>query len=113
MFLTKADEAVREKMDCLALRQKVKDLWMAIYQRVQAKNPKFTLTVETWGPLPGANHPYSIQAHWKPDDVNSIYAFYRKGGFDLNLYKDIPNFYIGKVLYHNLRPPTRPGMTRM
>lgn len=103
VFLTKKDPAVREQW--IAWRcAKVKDLWMEIYKRVQAKNPKFTLTIETWGPLPSAHGICSIQDNWKPEDTNSIYVYYRKGGFDLNLYKDIPNLYIGKVIYHNRRP---------
>ena len=102
IFLVKKDEKMREKW--VAWRcKKVKDLWMEIYKRVHAKNPNFKVTAETWSLWKVNRGDYSRQDHWKPGDLKSVHNFYRNGGFDLELYKDIPNFYIGKVQYYNQR----------
>lgn len=98
MFLVKGGQAVREKW--IAWRcGKVKDLWMKIYRRVQAKNPNLLVTIETW-----AIPPWDAKDYWTPGNTNDVYNFYREGGLDLNLYRDIPHLNIGKVFYHNLRP---------
>ena len=104
VFLVKKDEKMKEKW--VAWRcKKVKELWMKIYHHVQAKNPEFKLIVENYALHNVQGGDNCRHDHWKPGDLRSIYTYYRNGGLDLDLYKDIPNFYIGKVQYHNARPP--------
>jgi len=102
-FLTRKDPAMREKW--IAWRcKKVHELWMKIYGLVQASNPDHKLTIETWALNPGTRGENRRGDHWKPGDLKSVYNFHRNGGLDLDLFRDVPNFYIGKVYYHNHRP---------
>ena len=105
LFLVKKDEQMKEKW--IAWRcKKVKELWMKIYQRVQAKNPDLKLNFQP-------NHGYdNILDFWKPGDLKSVYNYFRQGGLDMDLYKDIPNFYIGRVPRPNQRPIDEKWYTR-
>lgn len=102
-FLVREDQAMREKWLNWRCR-KVQQLLMGIYRRVQSVNPSLRLNIETWAlwPVRGGCF-YQIRDHWSPGDMRSVTDYYRAGGFDFELYKHIPNLYLGTIAHPNLR----------
>ncbi len=99
-FLVRQDKAMKEKW--IAWRcEKVHQFWMKVYDIIQEKRPGTKLTFQTWALAYDFRVPHNRATVWKRGDVMSIYNFYREAGFDLDLFKDIPNLYIGNVFLPN------------
>ena len=103
LFLTKKDKAMREKWIAWRCR-KVHEFWMEVHNLIQKKRPGTKLTFQCWATVGGYKNVNSQAAIWKRGDINSVYNYYREGGFDLNLFRDIPHLYIGNKLAPNYNP---------
>jgi hypothetical protein len=100
LFLVKKSKVMREKW--IAWRcKKVHEFWMKVYKLIQAKRPGTKLVFQCWAALYSYKWDNSRAVVWKRGDEQSIYNFYREGGFDLKLFKDIPYLYIGNAFYPN------------
>ena len=104
LFLTKQDAAVRESWIAWRCRR-THDFWVRVHETIQRRRPGTKLVFQCWGVLGGFRYPYSCAAVWEPGNPDCVREFYRACGFDLDLFKEIPNLYLGNVLHPNINPP--------
>ncbi len=104
VFLARTSKDIRNKWIEWRCR-KVKEFWMKIRDLVKKKDPKLIINLECWAVLT-ANfiNINNASVIWKPGKLDSIYKYYRKGGIDLNMFKNIPGFYLGNVIKPNFNP---------